>query len=67
MVTDRSQYVWKKSSRSEQSLNCVEIAGDGATVLMRDSKDPAGAVLSFDTIAWRGFVADVKLGDFDRR
>jgi hypothetical protein len=36
-------------------------------VLVRDSKDPAGAVLTFNGTEWDLFVAAVKAGEFDRR
>ncbi|BCJ61428.1 DUF397 domain-containing protein [Micromonospora endophytica] len=49
---------WKKSTRSNTAGgDCVEVAGDLAGVVaVRDSKDPAGPVLTFDTAAWRAFL-----------
>ncbi|WP_217189648.1 DUF397 domain-containing protein, partial [Streptomyces buecherae] len=35
------------------------------TVPVRDSKNPHGPALAFDTSAWSAFVAGVKAGDFD--
>ncbi|MFY1634036.1 DUF397 domain-containing protein [Solwaraspora sp. WMMB335] len=58
---------WRKSSRS-QSTNCVEVgplAGASAPVLMRDSKDRDGTVLSFDRATWRDFIDGAKDGEFD--
>ncbi|WP_302931553.1 DUF397 domain-containing protein [Actinomadura sp. WMMA1423] len=43
--------VWRKSSRSGGG-NCVEIAFDGDSVLMRDSTDRLSAVLSISTAQW---------------
>jgi hypothetical protein len=58
---------WFKSSFSGPSgPNCVEVAplvGGGAAV--RDSKDPAGALLRFTAAEWRAFLAGVKDGQFD--
>jgi hypothetical protein len=59
-------YRWKKSSRSASNGQCVEVAAGEELVAVRDSKDTAGAVLSFDAATWRAFVADIKIGTFDR-
>ncbi|MFD4995834.1 DUF397 domain-containing protein [Streptomyces buecherae] len=59
---------WTKSSYSDNGGNCVEVAANLATygtVPVRDSKNPHGPALAFDTSAWSAFVAGVKAGDFD--
>ncbi|MFD5000729.1 DUF397 domain-containing protein [Streptomyces buecherae] len=59
---------WFKSSYSNNGGACVEIAANLATangtVPVRDSKDPHGPTLAFDTTAWTAFVAGIKAGDF---
>ncbi|GAA4060776.1 DUF397 domain-containing protein [Nonomuraea soli] len=45
--------------------NCVEVARDGGSVLVRDSKDAGGAVLSFTTTEWENFRDAIKEGSFD--
>jgi hypothetical protein len=64
MMTGRNALVWRKSTRSS-SGNCVEIAvsADDGTVLMRDSRDPAGPKLEFDAAVFGEFIAFVKNGE----
>ncbi|MBC3991084.1 DUF397 domain-containing protein [Streptomyces sp. AC563] len=58
---------WTKSSYSNNGGACVEVAANLAahgTIPVRDSKDPHGPTLAFDTTAWTAFVAGIKAGDF---
>ena len=51
---------WRSSSFSgSNGGQCVEVATSGR-VLIRDTKDRAGAVLTFKPSAWREFAARVK-------
>jgi hypothetical protein len=34
-------------------------------IILRDSKEPAGAVLRYTGAEWRAFISGVKAGDFD--
>lgn len=59
------QLTWRKSTYSGgDNTNCVEVASllNGAAV--RDSKDPAGAVLTFTGAEWSAFTAGIRAGDF---
>ena len=59
-----TEQVWRKSSYSGgQGGNCVEVvaATTAGGVMVRDSKDKAGPVLSFPLEAWRVFVLQVLL------
>ncbi|MGW4563403.1 DUF397 domain-containing protein [Streptomyces sp. NPDC004561] len=49
---------WRKSSySSDQGGNCVEVADtSSATVAVRDSKNPAGPILTLDPAAFSSFV-----------
>jgi hypothetical protein len=46
---------WRTSSRSAQD-DCVEVANVDGRVLVRDSKDRDGPVLSFTHQQWRDFL-----------
>lgn len=53
---------WRKSSRSgNNGGQCIEVAESGR-ILIRDTKDRAGAVLVFGPNAWREFTANIKTG-----
>ena len=47
-VRDLSGAIWRKSSRSNNGGNCVEVARNlTGIVAVRDSKDPVGPALIF--------------------
>ncbi len=51
---------WRKSSYSgPNGGECVEVATAGA-VLVRDTTDPSGPVLTFTADAWRAYTATVR-------
>ncbi|MFI0791304.1 DUF397 domain-containing protein [Micromonospora rubida] len=53
---------WRKSTHSgSNGGDCVEVADNlPGVVAVRDSKDPAGPVLSFTPTAWTAFTHRVK-------
>lgn len=53
---------WRKSRRCE-ATTCIEVAGIGLGVGVRDSTDP-GVHLAFDAVAWNTFVAKVAAARF---
>lgn len=57
------EVAWRKSSYSSDTANCVEVAPVADAVLLRDSKDPDGPVLTFTPAAWGAFVAGVRSGE----
>jgi len=54
------EVAWRKSSRSANEGNCVELSNTGA---VRDSKNPAGAILRVDLTV---LINAVKAASLDR-
>jgi hypothetical protein len=62
-VPDLTGAVWRKSTRSNNGGDCVEVADNlPGIVALRDSKDPSGPVLTFIPDAWLAFIEDAKHG-----
>lgn len=55
---------WVKASASGTG-NCVELRTSAGGVLVRDSKDPGGGVLSLGRGAWLALVAAARGGRLD--
>jgi hypothetical protein len=57
--------IWRKSSHSGSTNNCVEVADltDGRRAV-RDSKDQTGGFLGFDPTQWDVFISSIKNGKF---
>ncbi|MFB4307033.1 DUF397 domain-containing protein [Actinomadura sp. GTD37] len=56
---------WRKSSRSSDQQACVEVADLQSTVGVRDSKDPAGPVLTFGRAAVADLAARIRKGELE--
>ncbi|WP_309237172.1 DUF397 domain-containing protein [Actinomadura sp. BRA 177] len=59
---------WRKSSHSDSSGgDCVEVGGDGVSVVaVRDSKDLDGPMLEFGRAAFSALADDIRSGRYDR-
>ncbi|MFF8959318.1 DUF397 domain-containing protein [Streptomyces sp. NPDC014894] len=57
---------WQKSSfsGSDDSQNCVEVAGVDGVIQLRESEDP-GQVITMPVDRLRAFLLGVKAGEFD--
>jgi hypothetical protein len=54
-----AQPVWRRSSRSTNTSNCVEVLfARRRAVDVRDSKNPAGPTLAFPEMAWLAFLVN---------
>jgi hypothetical protein len=54
---------WRKSTYSgSNGGGCIEVAGHGRRVLVRDTQDRSGPVLRFSSAAWLRFADRVKDG-----
>ncbi|MET8149380.1 DUF397 domain-containing protein [Actinoplanes sp. NPDC049668] len=67
MKPDLTGAQWHKSTRSNGSGNCVEVATNLTDIVaVRDTKDNgSGPVLLFTPAEWDAFVGGAKAGEFD--
>lgn len=58
-------HVWHKSLASDSSDSCVEVAIHEQFVLVRDSHDRSGAILTVASSNWHAFLVRVRSGELD--
>ena len=62
---DLANATWRKSSRSANGGNCVEVALSlPGLIAVRDSKNPAGAALVLTPVHWQAFLTNAASGAF---
>jgi Domain of unknown function (DUF397) len=61
---DLSGARWRKSSRSTNVSNCVEVAITAAAVAVRDSKNPTGGALFIPPLTWTAFTTALRANEF---
>ena len=64
MGSQRDRSAWRTSSHSSGGA-CVQLRLGPDSVMIRNSRDPEGAVLVFDLAAFKGFLEAVRAGEFD--
>lgn len=66
MDIDRTAIRWIKASASTGNGACFQVATvKEDEILVRNSRDPEGPVLSFTSAEWVAFLAGAKAGEFD--
>jgi hypothetical protein len=53
---------WRKSSHSTGQTDCVEVAQADDVYMVRDSKNPDAARLTFAADIWQRFTGEIKHG-----
>jgi hypothetical protein len=57
---DGVEPTWRKSTRSGNSGNCVEVADAARVILVRDTTNRGGGTLAFTAEAWQGFISSLR-------
>lgn len=52
--------MWRKSSYSMANGDCVEVQTEDGAVMVRDSKDPFGPVITLGPEHWAKVIEDVQ-------
>ncbi len=52
-------------ARNCNSGACIQIASHGEQIVIGDSKNPAGPILTYTRSEWAAFVDGIREGDFD--
>ena len=57
--------IWRKSSFSTASGDCVEVAGTDDGILVRNSKHPSDGTVAFTRAELAAWISGCKAGEFD--
>lgn len=64
MTVPQSPDNWRKSSRSTNTSNCVEVGRVAGDAAVRDTKDRAAGYFTADRRQWQAFVSALKADRF---
>ena len=60
-MTENTHVIWRKSSYSDGTGNCVEVTSADRVVAIRDTKQGGrGLLLEFTPSAWQTFLVETK-------
>ena len=62
---DPSKLKWRKAQGSVNNGACGEVAHADDMIAVRDSKNPAGPVLTYNRHEWVAFLDGAKRGEFN--
>jgi uncharacterized protein DUF397 len=63
VVEPRSNVAWVRSGRCE-SAQCVEVGTSNGQIVLRNSSDPDGPIVTFTKSEWDAFLGGVMDGEF---
>lgn len=55
-----SAVIWRKSRRSADQGDCVEVAASDISVMVRDSRDRSGPILETSAVQWQELLKRVR-------
>jgi predicted secreted Zn-dependent protease len=62
--SDSADTPWRKATKSGAG-NCIRVARRDNLIMISDSKNPAGPILSYTLSEWDAFLDGAKRGEFD--
>ncbi|WP_019631432.1 DUF397 domain-containing protein [Actinomadura atramentaria] len=64
-MTSPSAHEWRKSTRSNDGGDCVEVRNTQPSVNVRDSKNPDGPIITVPRAAWNTLHTHINSGALD--
>jgi hypothetical protein len=64
-LKDSTKIQWRTALSCVLNGACIQVAPAGEYILIGDSKNVSGPVVSYTRAEWNAFVDGIRLGDFD--